>query len=1425
VIEKTIELPQTLEDNSGLAVEVVIYDFSQQPSLVANQIIGFKLDRNFPTLSTLDDCNNDGDCLAAGEACDLVTNRCVPAAQANIGTCRPEEDFSGGLSADFLLEDNLDDSPTYEVIADANNGCQNTQRIRLQDDCGNTQIINIDRFRAPNQDEVIATLNAYRCVTSPCTQDDPIADGDTSSRVNVDYALTSPFGCYDVIETELEQLAEDGTVVSSRELFSDEILQVLSADLLSSREITRDNGSSAVVHGGPFQLTAGEELTFTLDDGSIEIFTIEAEDFFNLDQVASIEVVTAINRQASNIVAYLDDIALRIRTRKLGEAASIDIAGSAATSLGFTAAFNSNYAEGSGDGTYRALLNVYACGGADAIISDALNFSISMPFEIELDGPYVANEGEPLSVSAEDIFVSQEIGGISKIEWDLNGDGVYELEQTFDPAVRELPAEPADPIDAESNLTVVNIDTQDQLEVTISMRITTGLNEQFEARADVLVNDLIPSCALPQEVYNVNEGAPLVFDAPDTVGHPSDALASYEWNFGDGEQFVSIEPSIQHIYVEEGEYILTLDAVDEDGSRCPQPATARVIVGGVRPIIEGVGLSENSEVPLEGRPVTFTSGGTRAGAASDPLTQYTWTFGYDVDGVPVNLQGEDLTEPPHTYADDGEYSVCLTVEDTDDTEGPSCFSINVADLKPTVIWNGPIQGVEGQPITFDATGTVAGGDADLLTSIRWDFSGSPEPVIDVELDDFQATHTFNGDGQFTIRVTAFDEDLDDDQNYFERQIEILDVSPTANFEITFPDPEFTSAIENEPLELNANASLAGADSDPIVAYIWDFGDGEVVRELDPVTSHSWPDGPRDYIVSLTVEDSDGSTSTTTLNISVVNADPEVTISASQSAAEVGSEVSFSLNVDDVVGDQPGTSDRDVEIEWDMGDGTLISGQSTVNHIFEREGNFVVSVRFNDGDGGEAEASYNYNSTPRLAELDALNVVVTRDDGTVVGDPANPINEFEDNDVTDDVYYLREGDEISISINVISARLSNGTLDSASARWSPVPEGSQLNYVPVRPAAGEDAEGTEEKRAVVTWTPNFFQAGTWQVQLAVEGEETGSSLTRSFELRVAERGTPMLATTSGSLRRGRVVLYRYDLENGDLTFTPSREVNVGFGAYDVVADQERRRLFVSSPLSGHVAVIGGDPARVIRYIPTGAGAYDMALGGNILWTVNAEDNTLSAIDLSTLKVKRTVALTQISRPLSVHWVTVANDESYVLVGGGRNGKLLMLDAQGILAGEGEAALKRVFNLGQSLIQIASYDDHLWISDGKKRRLYKGSISDVVTGDDLEGDPSIFTEVEDIPFTTTDILPTARGLWVATGDSLSLIDNDGFLEGYERPAERLIAPHPLVIGGEGITVSNGLRIDNFRLNAEGDLEEVIGIEGSRVQKLTTFVQYSE
>ena len=178
-----------------------------------------------------------------------------------------------------------------------------------------------------------------------------------------------------------------------------------------------------------------EELVFTFNDGSTERFIVEADDFFDLDAVSAIEVVIALNRQTTKVYA-LDGNDLRLNTRDLGAEVTLNVAGTAASSLGFTAAFESDEAEGSGDGVFRARADVYACGNQAPLVSDNFSFSVTMPFEISIGGPFEVDEGEPLEISAESVFVSESFGGISKVEWDLDGDGLFEREELFlEPAV------------------------------------------------------------------------------------------------------------------------------------------------------------------------------------------------------------------------------------------------------------------------------------------------------------------------------------------------------------------------------------------------------------------------------------------------------------------------------------------------------------------------------------------------------------------------------------------------------------------------------------------------------------------------------------------------------------------------------------------------------------------------------------------------------------------------------------------------------------------------------------------------------------------------------------------------------------------------------------------------------------------------------
>ena len=304
----------------------------------------------------------------------------------------------------------------------------------------------------------------------------------------------------------------------------------------------------------------------------------------------------------------------------------------------------------------------------------------------------------------------------------------------------------------------------------------------------------------------------------------------------------------------------------------------------------------------------------------------------------------------------------------------------------------------------------------------------------------------------------------------------------------------------------------------------------------------------------------------------------------------------------------------------------------------------------------------------------------------------------------------------------------------------------------------------------------------------------------------------------------MVVYRYDKTNNSLSFTPNREVNVGQGAYDLIADDARQRLFVSSPLSGHVAVLGGDPISLLRRIPTGAGAYDMDWGGGMLWVINTEDQTLSAIDPDTLKVRRTMNLTGLTRPLAVMYVS--DEESFgprILVACGRTGKMLVINVNGMLSGEGDQAIDHEVTLGGSLTQMIQREDKMWVVDGKLRTIYTGSINTLVQ----TGNASAFTQIDGIPFAASDLTTTDQGLWIATGDRLTLVDFDGFIEGYDLSVDRLIEANPLIFDDHkmGLVISDGIRLEHRIIEENGDLSESIGIESSRLQKLTNFIQYIE
>jgi len=181
--------------------------------------------------------------------------------------------------------------------------------------------------------------------------------------------------------------------------------------------------------------------------------------------------------------------------------------------------------------------------------------------------------------------------------------------------------------------------------VTLTVTDDSGLTDTDSHNITVLNRP--PIASFTESATLVPTGTVIYFNASASYD-PDGYIVSYFWDFGDETNGNGV--TIEHAYADNGTYTVTLTLTDNDGATAT--ATAIKTISNRPPIVF---FTENATTVYVGEVIYFNASGSY-----DPdgmIVNYYWDFG---DGT--NASGVTV---PHAYADNGNYTVTLTVTDDD----------------------------------------------------------------------------------------------------------------------------------------------------------------------------------------------------------------------------------------------------------------------------------------------------------------------------------------------------------------------------------------------------------------------------------------------------------------------------------------------------------------------------------------------------------------------------------------------------------------------------------------------------------------------------------------------------------------------------------------------------------------------------------------
>ncbi|HSN61000.1 MAG TPA: PKD domain-containing protein, partial [Ferruginibacter sp.] len=372
-----------------------------------------------------------------------------------------------------------------------------------------------------------------------------------------------------------------------------------------------------------------------------------------------------------------------------------------------------------------------------------------------------------------------------------------------------------------------------------------------------------------------------------SVTDGTNAITTWNWNYGDGITAILTAPPFSHTYASQGSYSVSLMVTDAAG--CTDSIYKENLLVISTPVAN---FTASDTVSCPSNPIQFTSSSTGPGLI------YQWNFG---DGNTSNL-----IDPIHTYLSDGIYTVQLNITDIYGCTNQLTKTQYIRIVSPLASFTVSDSAGTCPPLIVQFTNTSTN-----QSTYNWDFGdGNFSSAI-------SPSHFYNTAGTFIAKLS-----ITGPGGCTSIQTKtILIRGPQGSFTYN----NFTGC---KPLTVNFRASTQDRTS-----FIWDFNDGTTITTTDSIISHTYTI-PGIYLPKMILKDAAGCTvpirGVDTIMVSGVNA--AFTTDSLLHCSNASVTFTNATQSNDVI----------TGYLWDFGDGSN-STQVSPTHFYAGEGIFTTKL--------------------------------------------------------------------------------------------------------------------------------------------------------------------------------------------------------------------------------------------------------------------------------------------------------------------------------------------------------------------------------------------------------------------------------------------------------------------------------------------------